>query len=151
MLLTSIRRPKAGFRSPAKFVMPLWAPTVYVGVMSANAVLTLLLEDEPLIAMDIELTLRGAGFDVTTVVTCEEANNWLEICRPDIVIVDIELRDGPCHKIAEYLTEEKIPFIVHSGDHPSMHVDTPFAQGRWISKPAAADELIGAARELLAS
>ena len=119
--------------------------------MSADAVLTLLLEDEPLIAMDIELMLRGAGFDVKTVMSCEEATAWLDGRIPDIVILDIELRDGPCHKVAEYLTEEKIPFIVHSGDHPSMHVGTPLAHGRWISKPAAADDLIGAARELLAS
>ncbi|MBU1334249.1 MAG: response regulator [Alphaproteobacteria bacterium] len=62
--------------------------------MSAKAFLALLLEDEPLIAMDMELLLQGAGLDVTTVASCEEANNWLEVRRPDIVIVDIMLRDG---------------------------------------------------------
>jgi hypothetical protein len=35
--------------------------------MSGNAPVALLLEDEPLIAMDVELILGGAGFDVTTV------------------------------------------------------------------------------------
>lgn len=117
--------------------------------MATNMNVALLLEDEPLIAMDIELMLGGAGFDVTTVMSCEEANEWLEICRPDIVVVDIILRDGPCHKVVEHLIERNIPFIVHSGDHPSMHVDTPFEHGTWVNKPTAPDELVAAARALL--
>lgn len=117
--------------------------------MSTNAAVCLLLEDEPLIAMDLELTLRNAGFDVTTVMSCEEARDWLAIARPDIVIVDIELRDGRSDKVVEGLLEDNIAFIVHSGDHPSMHVDTPFAHGRWVNKPAAPDELLEAARSLL--
>lgn len=119
--------------------------------MSGNAAVALLLEDEPLIAMDIELMLGGAGFDVTTVMSCEEANEWLEICRPDIVVVGIILRDGPCHAVVKHLIERNIPFIVHSGDHPSMHVDTPFAHGRWVSKPADDGILVDAARALLSA
>jgi DNA-binding response OmpR family regulator len=119
--------------------------------MSTKAFLALLLEDEPLIAMDMELILQGAGFDVTTAVTCEEANNWLEVRRPDIVIVDIMLRDGSSHNIAERLIQDAIPFIVHSGDPVSMHAETAFAQGRWLSKPSSPDELIGALRALLAN
>jgi DNA-binding response OmpR family regulator len=118
--------------------------------MSAQAFLALLLEDEPLIAMDMELILQREGFDVTTVVSCEEANNWLEVRRPDIVVVDILLRDGPSHNIAERLIEDAIPFIVYSGDPASLHAETAFAQGRWISKPSPPDELIGAVRALLA-
>lgn len=119
--------------------------------MAHLPLVALLLEDEPFIALDIELILGGAGFDVTTVMSCEDANDWLAICRPDIVIVDIILRDGPCHKVVERLVEDKIPFIVHSGDHSSMHVDTPFAHGRWVSKPADDRTLVGAAKALLSS
>lgn len=119
--------------------------------MSTNSVVALLLEDEPLISMDLEQMLGGAGFDVTTVMSCKEAEEWLEICRPDVVIVDILLRDGPSDKVVERLVVDAIPFIVHSGDHPNMHVGTPFAHGRWVNKPAAPDELIGAALALLAS
>lgn len=119
--------------------------------MASNASVALLLEDEPLISMDLELMLEGAGFDVTTVMSCREAEEWLDICRPDVVVVDIMLRDGPSDKVVEQLVEAKIPFIVHSGDHPSMHVGTPFAHGRWVSKPADGDELAAVARALLAS
>ncbi|WP_108462836.1 response regulator [Devosia naphthalenivorans] len=117
--------------------------------MSRNASIALLLEDEPLIALDMEEMLGSAGFDVKTVMSCEQANEWLAICRPDIVIVDIELRDGTSDEVVERLVQNHIPFVVHSGEHPSMHVGTPFAHGRWISKPATPDELIDAARSLL--
>ncbi|MBW4656679.1 MAG: response regulator [Kaiparowitsia implicata GSE-PSE-MK54-09C] len=119
--------------------------------MSAKAFLALLLEDEPLIAMDMELILQGAGFDVTTVVSCVEANNWLEVRRPDIVIVDIMLRDGPSHNIVERLIQDAIPFVVHSGDPVSMYAETAFAQGPWLSKPSSPDELVGAVLALLAT
>jgi DNA-binding response OmpR family regulator len=117
--------------------------------MSTNAAVCLLLEDEPLIAMDLELTLGNAGVDVTTVMSCAQASDWLAKCRPDIVVVDIELRDGRSDKVVDGLVEHNIPFIVHSGDHPSMHIDTPFAHGRWVNKPAAPDELVEAVRSLL--
>lgn len=117
--------------------------------MATNAAVCLLLEDEPLISMDLEMTLGTAGFDVTSVMSCEEANAWLETCRPDVVVVDIVLRDGGSDKVVERLLKDKIPFIVHSGDHPGMHADTVFAMGTWVNKPAAPEELAAAARALL--
>ena len=119
--------------------------------MSGNAPVALLLEDEPLIAMDVELILGGAGFDVTTVTSSEEANDWLAICRPDIVIVDIELRDGPCDRVVERLVEDRIPFIVHSGDDRGTYQGTAFETGRWLTKPSDPGELVDAARSLLAA
>ncbi len=83
--------------------------------------------------------------------SCEEATDWLEICRPDIVIVDIELRDGRSGQVVERLLETAIPFIVHSGGHPGTHSDTVFAKGTWVNKLAAPDELISAAKELLST
>jgi DNA-binding response OmpR family regulator len=117
--------------------------------MPSNASVALLLEDEPLIALDLEQMLEGAGFDVATVMSCKDADDWLSLCRPDIVIVDIVLRDGRSDQVVERLIEDGIPFIVHSGDHPGMHVGTAFANGRWVNKPAAPDELVNAARELI--
>ena len=121
-----------------------------VAAMASNASIALLLEDEPLISMDLELTLGTAGFDVHMFMSCGEALDWLQMFRPDVVIVDIELRDGSSLAVVERLIEDGIPFIVHSGDHPSMHTDTAFAHGRWMSKPAPPDELVATARAVMA-
>ena len=119
--------------------------------MDATMPTLLLLEDEPLIAIDVEFNLGAAGFHVTTVSSCKEAFSWLDSNRPDIVIVDILLRDGPCHVVVERLVDQQIPFLVSSGDNPRVHADTPFAHGRWIGKPADAKEMTQAARALLAT
>lgn len=114
-----------------------------------NRSVTLLLEDEPLIAMGIEDELECAGFVVSTAVSCEEANAWLDANVPDVVVVDIVLRDGQSCGVVARLIEAKIPFVVHSGDQPNMHAGTPYADGVWVSKPSASNEIADAARTLL--
>ena len=109
----------------------------------------LLLEDEPLIAMELEYTLREAGFDVSVVGTCVEATEWLDVCGPNIVIVDIMLRDGSSHAVVERLVADNIPFIVHSGDLPAMHAGTPFEHGTWLNKPTASTDLIEAVSQAI--
>lgn len=116
--------------------------------MANNASVALLLEDEPLISMDVEVTLEEAGFSVTTVMSCRDAEAWLNMCRPNVAIVDIELKDGLCAGVVERLIESDIPFIVHSGEHPSAYVGTPFARGVWLGKPAEPSVLANAARAL---
>lgn len=116
----------------------------------SKVLVALLLEDEPLISMDIEMTLGNAGFEVFNVMSCVEALAWLDRSLPDVVIVDIELRDGPCHEVVERLVENNVPFVVHSGDHPSMHENTVFARGTWLGKPSDGNELVRVTRQLLA-
>lgn len=88
--------------------------------------------------------LREAGYDVAIVATCSEAVEWLEVCRPDVVIVDIVLRDGPCHAVGERIVADSIPFIVHSSDLPAMHTGMPFEHGIWLNKPTASTDMIEA-------
>lgn len=118
-------------------------------VMASTTLGVLLLEDETLISMDLEAALRLEGFDVTTAASCTEAHAWLDRNIPDIVIVDIELRDGNCTEVVARLVEAKVPFVVHSGDYSSSYVGTPFARGAWVGKPAAPEELIRAMRAAL--
>lgn len=115
-----------------------------------NGLIALVLEDEPLISIDVETMLDEAGFDVVYVMSCKEAHAWLDLHCPDVVVVDIELRDGPCTAVVERLVHSSIPFIIHSGHHPDMHEDTPFMRGPWVCKPALTDALIQAARAAVA-
>ncbi|MEO6014238.1 MAG: response regulator [Devosia sp.] len=109
----------------------------------------LLLEDEPLIAMDVESTLQDGGFDVVTFATCSEAEAWLEHNHPAIAVVDITLRDGPCTEAVQELVRRNIPFIVHSGDMDrSALPDLAFDAGTWMSKPSSSDALMTTARNL---
>ncbi len=53
----------------------------------------LLLEDEPLIAIDVEDLLHRAGWtDVATFSSCNDADEWLKANTPTLAIVDPHLR-----------------------------------------------------------
>jgi DNA-binding response OmpR family regulator len=109
----------------------------------------LLLEDEAIIAMDMEQALGEAGFDVSTAMTCADAEAWLRQRRPDVAIVDITLRDGSSEAIVAQLVQDGVPIVVHSGDLPAHHKGTAFASGIWVDKPASNEALISAAQAAL--
>jgi CheY-like chemotaxis protein len=117
------------------------------------SVSVLVVEDEPLIALDIEEMLTSAGCTVAAILdTCEAAEVWLASNSPDVAILDIQLKDGTCESVARTLHERSIPFVVHSGSEQSDDVLHPiFREGSWVAKPASQDELAEALRKPVAN
>ncbi|MES0006086.1 response regulator [Mesorhizobium sp. M0062] len=115
--------------------------------MGSQSVLSVVvLEDEPLIALDVEDTLCDAGFNVLAVLpSCSQALEWLQSNSPDVAVLDIELNDGSCEDIARLLYGRDIPFVVHSGSafDPRYH-DRIFQKGTWVSKPGADGDVTNA-------
>ena len=113
----------------------------------------LILEDEALVALDLEGLLRDAGFKIDGVFSsCAAALEWVEGNSPDVVIMDIELADGDCVKIATLLDERGIPFVVHSASVASSSFHDPiFLQGTWVTKPVSPSELCNAVQIALAA
>ena len=59
------------------------------------ATTVLIIEDEPIISMDLEQIVRDLGHDVlATVVTRDEAANAVATRKPGLVLADIQLADG---------------------------------------------------------
>src|SRR5690606_7418029 len=55
----------------------------------------LIIEDEPIISMDLEQIVRDLGHEVmATVVTRDEAINAISSRKPGLVLADIQLADG---------------------------------------------------------
>jgi DNA-binding response OmpR family regulator len=115
--------------------------------MITNMATALLLEDEPLIAMDMEENLQNSGFEVVHLMSCADANQWINSNHADVAIVDIQLTDGSCREVVERLHVTGVPFVVHSGDVAHQHVGTPFEHGIWLSKPSSYDDMIAAVRK----
>jgi DNA-binding response OmpR family regulator len=111
--------------------------------MIASVTSVLVVESHPFVAMAVEDQLTEAGFaNIKIASSCSEARAFLKRHRPDVVILDTELVDGPAIGVARTLNEAGIPFVVHSGGwfasgecHPS------FATGRLLSKPCRPGEL----------
>jgi DNA-binding NtrC family response regulator len=111
--------------------------------------LVLLLEDEAIIAIDVETALKRSGFSVVMFASCRQAEDWLEDNSPQIAVLDVALADGVCVNVAATLIERRIPFIVHSG-YTDLQAckDTVFKAGTWMGKPAHRDDLVANALKL---
>jgi DNA-binding response OmpR family regulator len=109
--------------------------------------MALLLEDEALIAMDVEQTLTTEGFSVVSFGSCAAGLHWLEAHTPAFAVLDIELSDGECDTVAEILAAREIPFIVHSGAPTEADLWPAFSAGHWLPKPAASGELTALIRQ----
>lgn len=111
----------------------------------------LILEDEPLIALDIETALSSIRASIRTAATCSEAEAWLRTHTPSAAILDIALVDGHCLAVAKHLMTSGIPFIVHTVMNRNEQHDEVFDAGIWMSKPTDHRALVEAVRTLLAS
>ena len=79
----------------------------------------LVIEDQGLIAMALESSLEDAGFQVAgPFASNSEALVWLESHAPDVAIVDVLLRDGPCTSTVRALQQRNIPVAIYSGLKP---------------------------------
>lgn len=74
----------------------------------------LIIEDEPIIAMDLETIVRDLGHDVTGVaVTRDEAVSQARARRPGLVLADIQLADDSSgiDAVKDILSEFSVPVI----------------------------------------
>lgn len=101
----------------------------------------LILEDEPLIAVDLEYTLNTAGHAVHICSSCSEALTWLERKKPSVALLDVHLKDGPATEVASRLKLMGIPFIVCTGRDRTGAPDI-FLKGSWLSKPCPPELLL---------
>jgi DNA-binding response OmpR family regulator len=107
----------------------------------------LIVEDEALIALDLETTLSGDGFEPITVATVAAGHRWLDVITPEAAILDIMLPDGSCEAIAEKLVGRGVPFVVYSGTSATSHAGTFLALGTWIRKPTNSSDILIRLRE----
>jgi DNA-binding response OmpR family regulator len=103
----------------------------------------LVVEDEPLVALDVVKTLRAAGARVLCAGYLDSGLSTTE--HPDLAaaVIDLHLSDGNGTTICRRLRERGVPFIVYTG-YPPMLAAREWPGVPVISKPARSDEIISA-------
>ncbi len=102
----------------------------------------LILENDLLVANEVEEVLRRAGFsNLHLGGNCQYALTWLKANTPVIAIVDPQLTDGRCREVFEILRERQVPFVVYSHDYLSTVERHHARGGQWVLKPAAKEVL----------
>jgi DNA-binding response OmpR family regulator len=76
----------------------------------------LVVEDEPLILVDVQCALEEVGACVLPATTVQEALDLLLAHRITASVIDYKLQGGTAEGLCHQLAERKIPFVIYSGD-----------------------------------
>ena len=106
----------------------------------------LLVENEALIALDLEGMLLSAGaISIHHTMSSQDALDWLKREKADLAILDLIVSDGSSAPVAEYLRRVGTPYVIYSGHtHDSAPGAAAFGDAIWLSKPCTQSELVGA-------
>jgi DNA-binding response OmpR family regulator len=111
----------------------------------------LVVEDEPIIALDIRRQLANAGFEVLGPAT-SVASALLFVAEPgcDVAILNVNLGNETSEPIARKLQASGKPFVVLSG-YPMDVLPPSFSGATFITKPVPMTELLAAVRGCISS
>ena len=110
----------------------------------ARAMRILIVEDEPLIAFEVEQTLTEAGFAVVGVAArLEEALAMVEDGALDAAVLDANLHRVSSAPVAIALTARGLPFVVTTG-YTREQLPEGFEAGTLIEKPCLPDQIVEA-------
>lgn len=113
----------------------------------------LVLEDEFLIAMDVEQLCRDSGAaDVVIVRSLEELEADEEKLQAfDVAIVDLMLSGVSTLDFARHLYDRSMPFVFASGYSDVQEIIEKFPGIAVVGKPYAGEDLIGAVAAAIAN
>jgi two-component system KDP operon response regulator KdpE len=112
----------------------------------------LVVDDEPQFLRALATNLRGAGYEVETATTADEAHAAAGLQPPDAVILDLVLPDGTGTEVARELrTWTEAPIIVVSaiGDEDEKIAALDAGADDYVTKPFAIGELLARLRAAL--
>jgi DNA-binding response OmpR family regulator len=119
-----------------------------VFMQTLTGVHVLIVEDEPLVALDIADAFKSAGAEVVIARTLGDAMHQAETQDLTAAVIDHVLHDGlTTSDVCAKLKERDIPFIVYSG---FSKLQGACADGELVHKPASPTMLLAALQGVLA-
>lgn len=110
----------------------------------------LIVEDEALLAMELECLIEDAGHHVVGwAMSSDEAKALVDTGQADIAFVDVHLADGPTGvDVAEHIRQSGRPMVVFMTANPKRIPDNFAGAIGVISKPYTMNGLMSALRYL---
>jgi CheY-like chemotaxis protein len=109
----------------------------------------LLVEDEPLVALDIEHSLRTAGYELTgRAADIQKALALVESGTYDAAILDLNLSGRRSDDVATALTNKRIPFAFVTG-YADEALPQCVSDRIVLKKPFTTDQLLSVVDSLL--
>lgn len=108
----------------------------------------LVLDDEPLILLDLEFAVEDAGCLALTALEVREALDLLQTGPVAAAILDVSLGQGQtCEPVAQALAERGVPYVLHTGDLDRMDETVRQLGGVLVPKPTPAASVVQRALE----
>lgn len=99
----------------------------------------LVLDDEPLILLDLECAVADAGCVPLTALEPDEALQILDIEPVCAAILDVSLGQGKtCEPVARALAARGVPYVLHTGDVERLDMAVRDLGGILVPKPTPA-------------
>jgi len=108
----------------------------------------LIVEDEPLIALELHEALHGAGASILTAATIKEALALIARAQICAAIVDVNLGGHDCSSVCAALSKRSIPFMFYTG-YSSAAALSAWPHAPAVDKPAADRTLVDSIARLL--
>jgi CheY-like chemotaxis protein len=110
------------------------------GPLSGQSILVV--EDEPILALELNFTLRDAGATVFAATDGETAIQAIEMLGTSAAVLDINLGQKDCSAVCERLSDIGIPFVFFTGEaRPDIMLRWPNAP--MLTKLASKQRIIG--------
>jgi DNA-binding NarL/FixJ family response regulator len=102
----------------------------------------IIIEDEPLVAMDLESILTAAGCEIVgSAGTPDKTKLLIAQADCDAAVVDVNIGGHPVNELAAALTQKNIPFAFVTG-YGRNGVPREFREAIVLKKPFSRDELL---------
>jgi DNA-binding response OmpR family regulator len=108
----------------------------------------LIVEDEPLIALDLHAALRAAGADLIAATSSAEALTLIRRNDMAAAIVDVNLANDDCFSVCQALFHRSVPFLFYTG-HREAKVLTAWPDVPVLPKPTHHNEIIARVGQLV--
>jgi len=110
----------------------------------------LVVEDEFIIALEIQSSLEEAGVSVVgPAFSVPQALEFVLHENLSAAALDLRLGRDSVAPIAKLLAERHIPFLLYTGQPAGDPVRRAWPDAKVLSKPASGDELVGAIADIL--
>src|SRR5207249_4506719 len=112
----------------------------------------LVVDDEPQFLRALTTNLKGAGYEVATATTAEEALAAAGLQPPDAIVLDLLLPDGSGTDVTRELrawTDAPIVLVSAVGDEEEKIAALDAGADDYVTKPFAAGELLARLRAVL--
>jgi DNA-binding response OmpR family regulator len=108
----------------------------------------LVVEDEPLISIDVQGALKNAGASVVAATDANDAVRLVASSKLTAAVLDVDLGDLDCWVVCRLLERAKVPFAFYTG-YTQSEVFKDWPEAPVLAKPAAHGRIVAAVADLL--